>query len=170
MPIIVRSLLYDDAAAYTDLLRILAVESKYPVVNLIERGMSAADWRRQIRDMGEQGTRAIFVAANGDELVGFLSANVEWFAMRQARIVIGIREAFTSQGIGTRLFEVMELWARTTGIGRLHLTVERSNQRAQGLYHKMGFAVVGMIPKAVRIGNEWEDDFVMEKWLIEAAE
>ncbi len=165
MTVLIRALLYDDAAAYTDLLRILAVESKYPVVNLIEKGMTAADWRAQIKDMVYEPHRAIFVVAEGDELVGFLSVNPGGMGIDEGRIVIGLREHYTGRKLGTRLFELMELWARAAGLRRLFLTVEHTNQRALGLYLKLGYETVGLIPNATRIENQWVDDYVMEKWL-----
>ena len=184
MPIRVRPIQPSDAAAYVDLLAWLDTESRYPVVNIIERSMSAADWREAIDRLYQENQRMIFVAevladdapfdntpadakASGPRLLaGFLSTTSDWFgAVYELRIVIGIREQYTGQGIGTRLFAALEAWARSKAVRRLHLTVEVDNDRALALYHKMGFEVIGHIPRAVQLQGEWVDDYVMEKWL-----
>jgi RimJ/RimL family protein N-acetyltransferase len=185
MPIRVRPIQPDDAEAYAELLAWLDNESRYPVVNLIERSMTAAEWRSAIERLHAEGQRMILVAEemaevraeaapglpaqyNGRTLAGFLSTNSDWFGdVHELRIVIGIREQHTGQGIGTRLFAALETWARTTDVRRLHLTVETDNARALGLYHKMGFTIVGHIRHAVQIKGQWLDDYVMEKWLEE---
>jgi len=184
----VRPIELDDAAAYVELLNWLDGESRYPVVNIIERSMSAADWRSAIELLHASGERMILVAGVQEQeeatslpaapelpeslptqqrfLAGFLSTTSDWFSgVHELRIVIGLREQYTGQGIGRRLFTELERWARATGVRRLHLTVEIDNVRALALYHKMGFEVIGHIRNAVQIQGKWVDDYVMEKWL-----
>ena len=171
MAVHVRPIAVTDAQAYVDLLAWLDGESFYPVVNLIERSMDATDWRRTIGDLLERRERIILVAEETDEatgisrkLVGFLSTTPDWFGDDEGlRIVIGIREAFTGQGIGTRLFTALDAWARGAGIRRLHLTVETDNARALALYHKMGFQVEGQVRNALQIQGRWFDDYIMAK-------
>jgi RimJ/RimL family protein N-acetyltransferase len=178
MAIDVRPIAVADAQAYTELLAWLDRESFYPVVNLYERSMDATDWQNMLADMLERQDRMIMVAEEIDELaptrnggserklVGFLSTTPDWFGEDHGlRIVIGIREAYTGQGIGTRLFEALEAWARQAGVKRLHLTVETDNARALALYHKMGFRIEGKITRALQIQGRWFDDYIMAKSL-----
>jgi RimJ/RimL family protein N-acetyltransferase len=58
-------------------------------------------------------------------------------------LITGILQAFTSQGIGTRLFVELEKWARENNIHRLELTVLVHNEAALALYRKMGFEIEG---------------------------
>jgi len=171
MAVHVRPIAMADAQAYVDLLAWLDGESFYPVVNLIERSLDATDWRRTIGDLLERGERIILVAEETDEatgisrgLVGFLNTTPDWFGDDDGlRIVIGIREAYTGQGIGTRLFTALEAWARQAGVRRLHLTVETDNARALALYHKMGFQIEGQVRNALQIQGKWFDDYIMAK-------
>lgn len=189
MGILVRPIESEDAAAYVELLSWLDNESRYPVVNILERSMSSADWQSAIEYLHAARERIILVAeVQADEpapdspapdspalgpqpsrqrlLAGFLSTTSDWFGgVHELRIVIGLRERYTGQGIGTRLFTTLESWARATDVRRLHLTVETDNTRALALYHKMGFEVVGHMHNAVQIQGQWVDDYVMEKWL-----
>ena len=171
MAVHVRPIAMADAQAYVDLLAWLDGESFYPVVNLIERSLDATDWRRTIGDLLERRERIILVAEETDEatgisrgLVGFLGTTPDWFGDDEGlRIVIGIREAYTGQGIGTRLFTALEAWARQAGVRRLHLTVETDNARALALYHKMGFQIEGQVRNALQIQGRWFDDYIMAK-------
>lgn len=171
MAIHVRSIAVADAQAYRELLAWLDQESFYPVVNLYERSMDTAEWRVMLADMLERRERIILVAEEIDDttgkarkLVGFLSTTPDWFGEEHGlRIVIGIREAYTGQGIGTRLFTALEEWARQAGVRRLHLTVEIDNARALALYHKMGFRIEGQIKHALQIRGRWYDDYIMAK-------
>ena len=171
MAVHVRPIAVADAQAYVDLLAWLDGESFYPVVNLIERSMDAADWRTMIADLLERRERIILVAEETDDatgisqgLVGFLNTTPDWFGDDEGlRIVIGIREAYTGQGIGTRLFTALDAWARQSGVRRLHLTVEIDNARALALYHKMGFQIEGQVRNALQIQGRWFDDYIMAK-------
>ncbi len=176
--IYVRPIAVDDARSYVDLLAWLYNESFYPVVNLIEGSMSAADWRAAITELLAGRERIILVAATSDEetgiaseLAGFLSTTAGWSGsdrsdqIHNLRIVIGIREAYTGRGLGTRLFAALEAWARAAGVRRLDLTVETENKRALALYSKVGFLVENTIHNAIQIEGRWFDDYVMAKWL-----
>lgn len=56
-----------------------------------------------------------------------------------AYTVTGILQAYTCQGIGTKLFKELENWATYNKINRLELTVMCHNQAGLALYKKMGF-------------------------------
>jgi RimJ/RimL family protein N-acetyltransferase len=80
-------------------------------------------------------------------------------------IVIGIRAAFTNQGIGTRLFQACEAWARERGLHRLELTVMTNNHLGTALYKKMGFQIEGTAPDALRVDGQYIDLHYMSKVL-----
>jgi RimJ/RimL family protein N-acetyltransferase len=80
-------------------------------------------------------------------------------------IVIGIREAYTNQGIGTRLFQACETWALERGLHRLELTVMTNNHAGIALYQKMGFQNEGTAPHALRVDSEFVDLHYMSKLL-----
>ena len=124
----VRPIEVADAEGYIALLQRLDVESRFPVVGCFERVMDAEQWRTYIARMKEEGCHADFVAEDRGQLVGFLSTTrSDTAAVRQLRIVIGLLQSHTGQGIGTRLFAAMETWARDAGVQRLELLVEANN-------------------------------------------
>lgn len=99
------------------------------------------------------------------EIVGFLSAKRGSFRRirHSAYIVIGIRQAFQRQGIGSKLFDKLDEWARKNQLKRLELTVEVSNTPAINLYEKQGFSIEGIKRKTMLVDGEFVDEYMMAK-------
>ena len=76
-----------------------------------------------------------------------------------------IRPAYRSQGLGTRMIWHVEEDLRQRGFTRLTLNVARDNPRAQSLYTRLGFVVVGSEP------GIWSfiDDTGRRRWVEEPA-
>lgn len=71
----------------------------------------------------------------------------------RASVAIGLKSKFWNKGIGTEMFKQMIELARERGISQLELDYIEGNQRAAALYTKMGFAVSGEKPNAIRLPN-----------------
>ena len=70
----------------------------------------------------------------------------------RARVAIAILRDYWGLGIGTRMFEEMIRLARERGgVRQLELDFIEGNNRARGLYEKMGFRITGVIPDAIRL-------------------
>ena len=129
----------------------------------------AAQPEAELRTLNQYGRGVVFLALDrAGEIVGYLSAFCGHFVRNTGCIfiaVIGLREAWRGRGIGTRLFEEVEAWARLRGAWRLELRVSSLNERGLGLYRKRGFAVEGCIRGGVFRHGTWTDDYWMGKLL-----
>ena len=71
-------------------------------------------------------------------IVGYLSAFLGHFGAQSRQFcsiaVVGLREAYRGQGLGTRLCEAVEDWAYEHRVWRLELRVSSLNERGQALY------------------------------------
>lgn len=163
----IRTIRADDAENYLALRNALDAETDFMLCEPGERRISVEAQRRELEDLLQRDNQTIFVAEDGGELVGFLG--VRGGGVRRTRhsgyIVVGIRQAYTGQGLGTRLFDEMEAWAREHGLHRLELTVMTHNEAGVGLYRKMGFLVEGVARHALRVDDEWVDEYHMAKLL-----
>jgi RimJ/RimL family protein N-acetyltransferase len=170
MAIHVRPIASGDAAAIHALFAVIDVETQFLLFEPGERTRDVAGWQKRIEALGGDSPDAFFVAEDDDrlgELVGLLGVNGETLQRlrHSASLVVAVREAYSGQGIATRLFAAMEEWARARGLYRLHLQVQCDNQRAVALYHRLGYRVEGTHRAAVRVGGRWVDDYTMAKLL-----
>ncbi|MHC4222457.1 MAG: GNAT family N-acetyltransferase [Planctomycetota bacterium] len=163
----IRNIDEHDAAALDEMNRSLDRETSFMMWEPGERKTSAEELAKRIRTMVSHENQNIFVAEDGDRLVGFLFAQ-GWSARRASRrlyLVIGILKSHWGQGIGTRLFEEMERWARERSIRRLELTVMVNNEAGLALYRKMGFIVEGTKTDSLFVDGSFVDEYHMAKLL-----
>ncbi|MBN1667405.1 MAG: GNAT family N-acetyltransferase [Anaerolineales bacterium] len=96
----------------------------------------------------------------GDEMVGFVAAdikpaeNLAWIA------TIGVLPAYRRQGIAAALLQACE--ARLE-VGIIRLSVRRHNQTAIRLYQNLGYSQVGVWPAYYQDGT---DALVFEKAIV----
>jgi GNAT superfamily N-acetyltransferase len=89
---------------------------------------------------------ATFVAAAGPRIVGFVTGGVEPGQpdrLPERHATIGhlfVDEAHRRQGIGSRLFEALSVWAQEQGeIGHFEMTVLDADERARHFWAAIGF-------------------------------
>lgn len=88
---------------------------------------------------------AIYVAEDemDGQVVGFvrLQTQVDYFSREKLGYIanIAVDKNYESQGIGRKLIESAEKWAREKGYGLLRLHVFVENERAQQIYKENGF-------------------------------
>ena len=84
----------------------------------------------------------------------------------RANIGIGLEKEFWGLGIGTAMFGELTALGKAWGLMQLELEVIEGNERAMGLYQKMGFEVTGFIPNAIRMPDgTYAKDYQMVKQL-----
>lgn len=91
------------------------------------------------------------------EVEGKLAGNYQldlnrWRKTRhRGQVAIALLKDYWGLGIGTAMFKEMIDKARQEKLEQLELEVIEGNQRAIGLYHKMGFVCTGEKPNAIRL-------------------
>lgn len=155
----------EDAPSLLALKIQLANETKFMMLESGERPNNPEGERTRINDILESNNSMIFVAESEDKLIGHLSVYGDSFKRNKhnAYIVIGVLQEFTGQGIGKRLFEKMETWAREVGLHRLELTVMTHNEHAVKLYQRMGFEIEGTKRRSLMVDGVFVDEFNMAK-------
>ena len=165
--VIIRQIKESDAEEFLSLCRTVDAETPFMMFEPGERPTKMQEQRDEIRDILSRENQTIFVAENNGQLIGYLTAcGGRYKRNKQAvYIITGILRGFTSQGIGTRLFQEMERWAREKEIHRLELTVVVHNKAALALYRKMGFEIEGRKKHSLLINNCYVDEYLMAKLL-----
>jgi RimJ/RimL family protein N-acetyltransferase len=163
----IRHITPDDAAAFLTHMKQLDQETNMMMYEPDERTTTPDQMREMLQKTHDADNQTIFVAVDGDNIVGHLAiiGGEHQRTRHRAHIVIGILDDYTGQKIGTRLFEAAEEWAREIGLTRLELTVMEHNQRGIALYQKMGFSVEGQHPCTMVVDGHFVDELSMGKIL-----
>jgi RimJ/RimL family protein N-acetyltransferase len=132
-----------------------------------ERELNLEEQKKQIAYVLAQENQMIFVAEHDGQIVGYLGAVGGHFKRNRhsVEIVIGVLQAFTGQGVGTRLFEAVEAWARQKHLHRLELTVMTHNQAAVALYKKQCLEIEGRKRHSLIIDGQYVDEYYMARLL-----
>ncbi len=167
-PVKIRQIREDDAEKFLDLCRRIDTETSFMMFEPGERPFTIKNQRDEIRDILSRDNQTIFVAEKDGQLTGYLTAcGGRYKRNRQTvDIITGVLRGFYSQGIGTKLFEELERWAKEKEIHRLELTVMVHNKAALSLYRKMGFEIEGRKKHSLLINNRYIDEYCMAKLLL----
>ena len=164
---IIREAESEDVEKLTYLIQEVDKSSEYMLWEPGEREISADKQLKMLEGLRKSGNSTIFVAENSDALVGYLFS-IGGNARRNkhaAYIVIGILETYRGMGIGTKLFNELDRWAKNHNIHRLELTVVTKNESGLALYRKAGFEIEGTKIKSLLIDGELVDEYYMAKLL-----
>lgn len=126
------------------------------------------DWpekaSERLKTWREKDTGGYVLAIANGEIVGFLSifrGGLKRAAGAGTIPHVGLRAAHRGQGIGGKLFEAAETWARGHDMHRLELRVDEKNARGRALYTRLGFEIEGAIPRAVDNDGTWRTHLIM---------
>ena len=105
--IIIRPATPDDAADFLALRQQVDLETKFMMLEPGERQTTVEQERERLAAIDKSDNQQTFLAEDNGQLVGWLWANGGLYRRNHhnIHIVIGIRAAFTNQGIGTHCFK-----------------------------------------------------------------
>jgi RimJ/RimL family protein N-acetyltransferase len=124
---------------------------------------SAADERRYLKAVRRHSDAAVFVAVDGDEVVGRLSIARDSHPSSRHVADLGLLVASNRRrrGIGRALLEQAVVWAREAGVRKLELHVFPWNEPAIALYESFGFEREGFRKGHYRRGDGFVDAILM---------
>ena len=161
----IREALPADAPALVDVIMAINEETEF-LGTSEDRPLWAERPEQGLREMRQRGTGIYFMAIDSSGVVGFIGAFPGGFARTRGIVYVahvGVRERRRGRGIGPRLFEALEAWARVRKVRRLELRVDVDNPHALALYRRRGFEIEGRVPDAARIGDAWRDHYWMSR-------
>ena len=143
-------------------------ESEFMLLEPGERKIVEEEQKKRIELMRKSYNSTIFIAEEDKQLIGYLivmGGNAER-NKHSVYLVIGILAVYRGRGIGTKLFEQLEKWAKKEqNVHRLELTVLTQNQAGLQLYKKMGFEIEGTKRQSLYIDGKFVDEYYMSKLL-----
>jgi RimJ/RimL family protein N-acetyltransferase len=164
--ITIRKAIFEDFEPIMELLTELDNETDF---TLFESGERKNNKNIQIalkEGLQKQKDQIIFVAINEEsQLIGII-IGLRGRVNRQKHIlyiVMGVKQQFWYQNIGSQLMQSLETWAIDNNFHRLELTVIEHNKKAISLYKKYGFKKEGIKYDSILLKNTYINEFYMSK-------
>lgn len=164
---LLRSPRLEDAQEMAECLKTCASETHFLLRAPEECTETAEQEADFLQKMIDSPTSLMIVCEVGGQIAGNCQIN---FSTRvktshRAGIGIGLLKKYWNLGIGTAMFREMIAAAEERGIYQLELEVIEGNDRAMGLYRKMGFEVSAAKPDAIRLkdGTLLKEFFMVKK-------
>lgn len=160
-----------DAEALYHFGRALLAETSFFLRGPSERARSVDEMRLIIERFRELPRHLLLTAWSGEgpdsEPVG--EAVVMGGELKRNRytatVGVGVLQAHTNNGLGRKLMEGLEFFARQVKLHRLELTVMSHNTRALRLYEQMDYQIEGTRRDSLYIDGAYVDEIVMSKLL-----
>ena len=148
-----------------DMWRRYVVKTENKPDKLIYAGFSKEEARSFIEKFQNSKSDVMFVAVDGEKVVGnaIVERNRILRYNHRAEISITVLKEYWGRGIGSRLMEMMIEFAEKTGVEILYLEVRADNQRAVNLYTKYEFCAIGTYKNFFKIKNSYFDAILMNK-------
>ena len=151
-----------DAEAIIAILQGIASERIYTAIS---RPWSADEQRQHLVSLSER--EAIHVAEpRGKAVTGYQTLEL-WAPTLDSMAHVGQIGTFLTpewrrRGIGEALFQATLNFARKRDYLKFVIQVRSSNSSARAFYQRLGFRECGRLTRQVRIGEEEDDEIIME--------
>jgi RimJ/RimL family protein N-acetyltransferase len=154
----------EDAAGIIEYLNIVGGESN----NLLfgENGfiMTVEEEKAFIEKFNNSDKSLLLVGKIDNVIVSIvsLSGSVRERIAHRGEIAVSVKKAFWGLGIATLMInELIQFAKHTANMEILQLEVITDNERAIGLYEKLGFEKIGIYKKFIKIKEEYSDAYLM---------
>ena len=159
----------EDAAELIDYIGRVGRETDNLVVDEDGLGFTEEQERSFLQSMRERDDAIMLNGKVGDVIVSTsqIGRNSPRFRTRHiGTLAITISKSHWGLGAGTAVIGALFDFARSIGIEVVELDVKADNERAIGLYKKMGFEITGTHHKAMRFKDgTYRDTYLMQAFL-----
>ena len=161
----IRKASVEDAEGIARVLKQIASER---VHSAIERPWPVEQQRHYLESLSAREAFHVAVDASG-EVVGYQTLDL-WSPLLSSMMHVGQLGTFVlpewrRRGIGHALFQTSQSFARSSGYCKILIQVRASNILAQMFYRQLGFVQCGRLARQVRIGEQEDDEIIMELFL-----
>lgn len=164
---IIREAVPDDAEKMISYLNQAGGESDNLMHGKNEFNVPVEGVKRKLAMSKDSENSVVLIALDNDqiiaraELVGYYPARIR----HRAIFSISVKKEYWNQGIGTEMIEKIFEQAKNMKIRIIELEAITDNERGIHLYHKMGFADIGIYKDYFYVNGMFKDAVVMQKIL-----
>ena len=154
---VIREISIKDVENFIDLLSKIYDESEFTFYNPGEYSPSIASASQNLENYITSPSKAIYVAENDEQLVGYAFVNTETYERTQheAVIYLGVKKYYQKHGVGQALINAIEAWSLNHKIRRIEATVVTENGRAVELFKGTGFQIEGELKDKLYINGRY---------------
>jgi ribosomal protein S18 acetylase RimI-like enzyme len=112
-------------------------------------------------------SRMFFVATIHDDVVGWVHLNAPELEKlgHTAELTVGVIDEYRSHGVGAKLLDRGEQWARANGFEKLYNSVPSSNEEAIAFLENRGWETEAVREDHYKIDDEYLDEVMLAKTL-----
>ena len=155
----------DDAQSLINMFHTLDNETRFMMFEPGERQLSLENQQKRLKAFQSQTQETMLLGLIESKIVGFIVGSGGRFKRNKHSlfIVLGVLQAYTGRGVGKKLMQSLETWAKDNDFHRLELTVMKHNNRAKGLYEYCGFEYEGIKRDSLFVDGCYVDELYMSK-------
>ena len=163
----IREAVPDDAEKMISYLNQVGGESDYLIHGENEFLVPVEGVRRKLAMSKESENNIILIAIENEQIIaravleGYSAARIR----HRAYFSLSVRKEYWNRGIGTEMIKRIIEQAKKMKIRSIELEVISDNERGIHLYHKMGFADIGIYKDYFYVNGMFKDAIVMQKIL-----
>ena len=164
---IIREAVPDDAEKMISYLNQVGGESDNLLIGENEFTVPIEGVKRKLAMSKDSENSIVLIALENDQIIaraeleGYYPARIR----HRAKFSISVKKEFWNQGIGTEMIKRIFEQAKNLKIRIIELEVIADNERGINLYHKMGFADIGIYKDYFFVNGIFKDAVVMQKIL-----
>ncbi|MDO4292414.1 MAG: GNAT family N-acetyltransferase [Eubacteriales bacterium] len=151
---VIRNPKEEDAEAMLQMLYTLAAETEFTIRYPEECDYTLEEERHILAQNNASAHQAMLICEVEGEIAGscMVSVCTRIKTRHRASVAIGLVQKYWNQGIGTKMFqEMIRIAEGFSEVSQIELAFIEGNTRAQRLYEKQGFRIVGVYPNATRL-------------------
>lgn len=164
---IIREAVPDDAEKMISYLNQVGGESDNLLIGENEFTVPIEGVKRKLAMSKNSENSIVLIALENDQIIaraeleGYYPARIR----HRAKFSISVKKEYWNQGIGTEMIKRIFEQAKNLKIRIIELEVIADNERGINLYHKMGFADIGIYKDYFFVNGIFKDAVVMQKIL-----
>ena len=164
---IIREAVPDDAENMISYLNQVGGESDNLLIGENEFTVPIEGVKRKLAMSKDSENSIVLIALENDQIIaraeleGYYPARIR----HRAKFSISVKKEYWNQGIGTEMIKRIFEQAKNLKIRIIELEVIADNERGINLYHKMGFADIGIYKDYFFVNGIFKDAVVMQKIL-----
>ena len=153
----------DKASDIVNFLNMVGGETDFLTYGKNEFPFSVDEEKKIISECLKSDFCLMLVAAIEDEIVSqLLLQRSSWPRLAHVgEIGISVSKKHWGKSIGRHMVLTALEWAKQKDIAKLQLQVRSDNERAVILYESLGFKIEGLLSRAMKINDNYFDDYVM---------